>query len=88
MNEDGSEYALSSSLHSVHESDSDDVSQWLEFNIETEMRNPYFKKDMLFSNSEVLKDAIRQYGIKNRYNMKLERNDKKRVKVVCKVCCP
>ena len=53
------------------------------------MRDPHFKKKgMLFSNGEVLKEAIRQYGIKNRYNLKLEKNDKKRVKVVCKVGCP
>ena len=88
MNEDGSEYAPSSSLHSVHESDSDEVSQWPEFNNETDMRDPQFKKGMLFSNREVLKEAIRKYGIKNRYNVKLKRNDKKKVKAIFKVGCP
>ena len=52
------------------------------------MRDPHFKKGMLFSNREVLKEAIRKYGIKNKYNLKLEMNDKKRVKAVCKVGCP
>ena len=42
---------------------------------------------MLFSNKEALKEAIRQYGRKNRYNVKLRRNDKKRIKVVCKEEC-
>ena len=88
VNEDGSEYAPSSSLHSVHESDFDDVSQWSEFNNQTDMMDPHFKKGMLLSNREVLKEVIRKYGIKNRYNLKLERNDKKIVKAVCKVGCP
>ena len=52
------------------------------------MRDPHFKKGILFSNGEVLKEAIGQYGIKNKYNLKLERNDKKRVKAVCKIGCP
>ena len=78
VNENWSEYAPSGSLHSVHESDSDDVSQWPKFNNQTDMRDPHFKKGMLFSNKEVLKEVIRQYDIKNRYNLKLKRNDKKK----------
>ena len=88
VNEDGSEYASSSSLHSMHESNFDEVSQWPEFNNQTDMKDLHFKKGMLFSNKDVLKEAIRKYGIKNRYNLKLERNAKKRVKAICKVSCP
>ena len=50
VNGDGSEYASSGSLYNVRESDSDDVSQWPEFNNQTDMKDPHFKKGMLFSN--------------------------------------
>ena len=43
---------------------------------------------MLFSNREMLKEAIRQYVRKNRYNVELRRNDRKRVKAACKEECP
>ena len=52
------------------------------------MWDPNFKKGMLFSNRKVFKEAIRQYVRKNMYNVKLARNDKKRVKTVCKERCP
>ncbi|KAK8577017.1 hypothetical protein V6N13_122014 [Hibiscus sabdariffa] len=35
----------------------------------------------------VLKEAIKMYGIKNRYSVKLKRNDSKRIQVTCKRGC-
>ena len=46
-------------MHSVNEFDSDDVSKWVEFNPETDMGNSQLEKGMLFSNKEVLKEAIK-----------------------------
>ena len=57
-NDDGFEYTPSDSLHSVHEFDYEDVSQWPKFNIDIDMGDSHFKKGILFSNREVLKEAI------------------------------
>ena len=48
MNDDGSEYTASGSLHSVHESNFEDVSQWLEFNTETDMGVLISRKGFFF----------------------------------------
>ncbi|XVF86163.1 hypothetical protein PTKIN_Ptkin18bG0018100 [Pterospermum kingtungense] len=86
---DESELALSDSLHSVHESDDDEeVTQWPEFNIEIDMRNPQFSKGLIFASREVIKEAIRQYDRLNRFNIRFVRNDKKRVKAICADGCP
>ncbi|XVF46934.1 hypothetical protein PTKIN_Ptkin03bG0068200 [Pterospermum kingtungense] len=83
-----SENGKSDSLHSVHNSDSDSETMWAEFNFETDMGNPEFKKEMLFSTREVLKEAIKQYGRVNRYSVRLTRNDKLRVQAKCIGDCP
>ncbi|KAL4377914.1 hypothetical protein GQ457_02G034320 [Hibiscus cannabinus] len=78
-------------LHNASESDSDDQKKKVkfpEFNTETDMVNPQFQKGMVFSGKEIFKAAVREYGIKNRVDLKLKRTDSKRVHVICKEGCP
>ncbi|XVF50847.1 hypothetical protein PTKIN_Ptkin04bG0136700 [Pterospermum kingtungense] len=73
----------------LQDDDGDDNDQAYEpeFNSEIDMENPSFVKGMVFASREIFKDAIRQYGRKNKYNLKLVRNDKKKVKAICKSDC-
>ncbi|KAL4290503.1 hypothetical protein GQ457_14G019100 [Hibiscus cannabinus] len=74
-------------LHNASESGSDDQKKKVkfpEFNTETDMVNPQFQKGMVFSGKESFKVAVREYGIKNRVDLKLKRTDSKRVHVICK----
>ncbi|KAL4309024.1 hypothetical protein GQ457_01G010200 [Hibiscus cannabinus] len=77
----------SDSLHSAHGSDSDSPI-WTEFNTERDMENPKFKVSLVFPNKETLKEALRQYGRKNRYYVKFDINDRRRLRAVCKDGCP
>ncbi|KAK8646817.1 hypothetical protein V6N13_120587 [Hibiscus sabdariffa] len=90
LNDNDSE---SDSLHSlsVNESDEDDRKKppkCPEFNAEVDMANPQFKKGMKFSGKEILKEAIREYGIKSRHDVRFKRIDKGRMHVICKENCP
>ncbi|GMI81513.1 hypothetical protein HRI_001820600 [Hibiscus trionum] len=81
----------SDSLHSVDESDSDGPQhrpRFPEFNADTDMLNPILKVSLIFTSKDILKEAIRMYSVKNRYNVKLKRNDNKRIQVTCKEGCP
>ncbi|KAK8675769.1 hypothetical protein V6N13_033832 [Hibiscus sabdariffa] len=83
----------SDSLHSLsgNESDEDDRKKppkCPEFNAEVDMANPQFKKGMKFSGKEILKEAIREYGIKSRHDVRFKRIDKGRMNVICKENCP
>ncbi|KAK8613087.1 hypothetical protein V6N13_104409 [Hibiscus sabdariffa] len=71
----------SDSLHNLsgNESDKDDRKKppkCPEFNDEVDMTNPQFKKGMKFSCKEILKEAIREYGIKSRHDVKFKRVNK------------
>ncbi|KAK8636569.1 hypothetical protein V6N13_124314 [Hibiscus sabdariffa] len=59
-----------------------------EFNTDVDMANPQFKKGMIFVGKDILKEAVREYGIKNRVDLKFKRLDKKRMHVICKEGCP
>ncbi|KAK8623588.1 hypothetical protein V6N13_118471 [Hibiscus sabdariffa] len=85
-----SESGHSDSLHIVGEADSDGAQskpRFPEFNRKTDMSNPTLKVGLIFANKIVLKEAIKMYGIKNRYSVKLKRNDSKRIQVTCKSGC-
>ncbi|KAK8691228.1 hypothetical protein V6N13_074746 [Hibiscus sabdariffa] len=74
-------------LHSDHDSNSDSP-RFSEFNTETDMVNPKFVKGLIFSDRNVLKEAIKHYGRVNRVQVKLQKNDTKRIQAVCQETCP
>ncbi|KAE8697122.1 hypothetical protein F3Y22_tig00110633pilonHSYRG00145 [Hibiscus syriacus] len=82
------------SLHTENESDSESDSygrgkhRCPEFNDETDMENPQFKVGMIFGDKLKFKEAVRQYGIKNRVDVRFKRIGSVRVHVVCKEWCP
>ncbi|KAK8689666.1 hypothetical protein V6N13_088379 [Hibiscus sabdariffa] len=59
-----------------------------EFNSDMDMEKPKFVKGLVFSNRTVLKEAIKQYGRVERVEIKLKKNDKRRLQAVCKEGCP
>ncbi|KAK5838814.1 hypothetical protein PVK06_007553 [Gossypium arboreum] len=74
-------------LNCAHESDLDDKT-WVEFNIESNEKNPKLEVGLLFPNKDSLKEAARQYGRVNNHNVKFPKeNDHKRLKVVYKSHC-
>ncbi|KAL4333121.1 hypothetical protein GQ457_07G008980 [Hibiscus cannabinus] len=83
---------VSDSLHSPNESDSDSgqkkKQRFTEFNSATDMDNPELKMGMIFADREVLREAIKNYSLQNKYKIRLKFNDKRRVKAVCKPGCP
>ncbi|KAK8616093.1 hypothetical protein V6N13_017657 [Hibiscus sabdariffa] len=84
-NESETESNGSNSLHSASDSETDcKKARWPEFNSETDLANPRFRKGLIFSDQSVIKAAVRQYGVLNRYSVKLKVNDSKRLQVICK----
>ncbi|KAE8658556.1 hypothetical protein F3Y22_tig00116971pilonHSYRG00789 [Hibiscus syriacus] len=74
---------------SESDSDSDDRGKHrcLEFNHETDMEKPQFKVGMIFGDKFKFKEAVRQYVIKNKVDIRFKRTDSVRVYVVCKEGC-
>lgn len=58
------------------------------FNPSTDMANPRFRLLMEFSNIKILKEAVRQYSIKNSRQIRYLKNDLRRIRVVCQEGCP
>ena len=55
---------------------------------EEDMSNPIFKVGMLFTSVQMLRKAITEYSLKERVEIKLPRNDKRRVRAHCADRCP
>ncbi|XP_066347601.1 uncharacterized protein [Miscanthus floridulus] len=53
-----------------------------------DIENPIFKLGMKFDSIELLRKAISEYSIKERVEIKMPWNDKKRIKAHCDVNCP
>ncbi|KAL1559902.1 hypothetical protein AAHA92_10191 [Salvia divinorum] len=73
----------SNEMVNFHSSDEEGRTMWHVFNVEKDMKDPKFHHGMLFTNKEVLKQAIRQYSIVNKYNIKVVRDEKDRVNAKC-----
>ncbi|GKV44483.1 hypothetical protein SLEP1_g51664 [Rubroshorea leprosula] len=73
-------------LHSLYESDDDGTSKrrYPEFNESVDMEKLKLVVGRLFKDRELLKQAIKQEARMNRVEVKFEKNDKKRVKAICK----
>ena len=50
---------------------------------EEDMNNPSFSVGLVFPSVEKLREAITEYNVKNRVEIKLPRNDQRRVKAHC-----
>nr|CAD1827388.1 unnamed protein product [Ananas comosus var. bracteatus] len=80
------DYELSDELHSADDSSEDDLvmqRRYPEFRAETDMQNPQLGIGMLFASMKEFRQAIKEYSIKNRYNIKMVKNESK-VRAVCK----
>jgi hypothetical protein len=53
-----------------------------------DMKNPTFSVGLVFSSVQELRDAIHEYSVKNRVEIKMPRNEKKRVRAHCAEGCP
>ncbi|CAA3009212.1 pre-mRNA-processing factor 19 [Olea europaea subsp. europaea] len=58
-----------------------------QFSSETDMKNPQFKVEQIFSSTVEVKEVIRTYGALNRYNVKFTADKERRVQGVCKIGC-
>ncbi|KAL4388980.1 hypothetical protein GQ457_09G022140 [Hibiscus cannabinus] len=69
------------SLHSLssENSGSRKTNRFPEFNTEMDMKTPVLKNKLLFASKEILKEAVRQYGRVQRFNISFKKNDKKRL---------
>ncbi|KAL2518409.1 Uncharacterized protein Adt_14656 [Abeliophyllum distichum] len=73
------QYPTSEELLSDYESDEEVGYRFPEFNAETEMQNPNFIVGQKFRSIEEFRQAVRNYGAVNRYNVKFKTNDENRV---------
>ncbi|XP_050379758.1 uncharacterized protein LOC126797126 [Argentina anserina] len=93
----------SDGFKSVHSSDSEGEDQgpfrvngkkrfsnWVEFNVKTDMKNPIFCIGMVFPNNEVFKHAVRKHVVLTKKELRFPRNTKHQVLVRCKTSpgCP
>lgn len=46
-----------------------------------------FQLGMMFTNKEMIRDAIKEYGMENQKNMFIKKNDAKRMVIRCVVGC-
>lgn len=53
-----------------------------------DVKNPVFKVGMVFPSVEVLKKAITEYSLKARVDIKMPRNEQKRLRAHCVEGCP
>jgi hypothetical protein len=69
--------------------ESDEEGQGLRFKsfISEDIDNPIFKVGMIFESVEMLRKAITQYSMKLRVEIKMPRNEKKRLKAHCADGC-
>jgi hypothetical protein len=51
-------------------------------------RNPMFKVGQMFASPELLRQAITEYSLKQRVEIKMPRNERKRIKAHCEAGCP
>ena len=69
--------------------ESDEEGQGLRFKSfrSEDIDNPIFKVGMIFESVEMLRKAITQYSMKQRVEIKMPRNEKKRLKAHCADWC-
>ncbi|KAL5546151.1 hypothetical protein UlMin_005838 [Ulmus minor] len=55
-----------------------------EFNSEVDLKDPKFVVGMTFSSASVFREAARAHAVKHRRAVKFEKNDKDKIKAICK----
>ncbi|CAL2278038.1 unnamed protein product [Prunus armeniaca] len=60
------------------------LSRFKQYRREVDLKNPEFRLRMQFENRQVLKEALREYSIIHGRKLFFEKNDKTRVKAICK----
>ncbi|KAM5576700.1 hypothetical protein ABKV19_007515, partial [Rosa sericea] len=65
-------------------SDGEEEVPFPEFNPETDMEDPVFKKGMIFGSAAILREAIRERAIRDGWEVYFIKNDRKRVRAICK----
>lgn len=87
-----SKYAASDELESCSSTDDDELDlvkpKYVEFNEQIDMSDSQFQIGMKFKSFKQFKEAVRNYGIKNRCVINFKPNNKKRCKAFCKKGCP
>lgn len=78
--------SLLSDEDSKHDSENSLYSSSDEVN-ETDMEDPRFKLGMFFSTTKDFKTTIKEHAIKHQRNVKLVKNDQRRVRARCEVPC-
>ncbi|KAK8632704.1 hypothetical protein V6N13_073088 [Hibiscus sabdariffa] len=80
--------AETESLHNSCDSETEvERNGFPEFNSVVDIKDPKFKKGLLFSDQKVFKAALKQYAMTNRFIIRLKVNDSVRVQAVCKDGC-
>ncbi|KAK9951610.1 hypothetical protein M0R45_007048 [Rubus argutus] len=78
--QDSDEERLGKSINSDGEFEDD----FQEFNPKTDMKNPVFVKGMKFATIQVLRDALRERAIQDGWEYTYIKNDRSRLRVICK----
>ncbi|CAN1159641.1 hypothetical protein LINPERPRIM_LOCUS22180 [Linum perenne] len=81
----------SDELESVYSSDEDgevERRRYPQFHADTEMDNPSFCVEQIFSDFTTLKNAIKNYSLNNHRPLRFKHSDPKRLEVVCQTGCP
>ncbi|CAL8990479.1 unnamed protein product [Prunus brigantina] len=90
--EDGDQ-EVEDELRSVHSDEEGGVvarhQKFKHYNRETDKQNPIFDTGMIFSDCKVFREAVREYCLLSRKEVNFTRNEKYKLKAVCKaVSCP
>lgn len=74
----------------LNAADSDDEGVRLKFKsfAEEDLNNPNFKVGLVFPSVEKLRQAITEYSVRNRVEIKMPRNDRRRIRAHCEEGCP
>jgi hypothetical protein len=74
-------------LNSVYDSDDDVRQHYKDFNVQTDMQKVELVNGMKFPNSQVFRQALREYVVRKLVDIKFKLNEKNKVSVYCKNEC-
>ncbi|XP_058217282.1 uncharacterized protein LOC131328349 [Rhododendron vialii] len=85
LSDDDSKYGFESSYYTSSDEENSlrRKHHFKNFRPETDMEDPQFKMGMLFSTPQEFKAAVKQHAIKHQRQVKMVKNDKRRIKAKC-----